>query len=466
MATPGTARSAGFLNSGVLTANALLLKPHVDNQLFDYNKEERAVTDMFIQLGNLQEVKRQTGYWFEKSNRYTHMEISTSVAVGAGDDATVNVKGVGKAGGGFIQPFNVNDTVYAYSAGGFYYGMVTAITVDAVDGTHEYTIKPHDTTVNWGDLDDGDLLFYMGTAFADGDGQPKSKVSQYIQKQWSTQIQKATVDSDRSAGSEQTHLEEIDGKQYVWNDMIKDAILDMRVQRDQTFLRGVTNDNLVQAAGAHARGTEYNIQTTQGLQSVVDTDGVTDTGAALNYAELQAFNLALDTINAPQNYMMLSGANVSLDVDSALFDKVDQTGFNPNAFRSSDAEDLFANFHFSGFKISERTFMHKKWGLLTLEGLNAGSNQAGTLSAPGPKECYFLPINGDYGIKNDRGQSGKVKSVTILYKPVGNGTLVAEAYRDWMSDVSQRRDQKAYDLISETAPMFAGAEFYGKYTKN
>lgn len=385
-------------------------KPEKMNQLFlRYGDQGLSHFNLLRSLGFEKMVSLDEYGHFEDNRIHEIIKIKSQVvSPGQGNDQEVDLHGDSKDANGYYYP-RLYDTV-------LYPNEVPAYIADITEGAEvTLTIRPYDDSDTIPQVEAGDQVSIISSAFSEGSGQPEGAIRGVWEYENTAQIIKETIGY---TGTEMVNQQWYDvtsaGQKIPAYYFLGQTDIDYRFALKTSgallFNKKTTNASAVDPDTGRA------IKTTEGLIPYTRRVGHAhsyDIGS-FDVADFDDISLILDQEHVGNYVMCLLGVKLHNEIENLLKPYFADTNINFTTKAVNDVlfnknESLGASVNFKYLTKSERTFMFKRWGEMT---------NPKTYGADGYDMMNMgivLPVNK----KKDPVNGGMVESIGVRYRGLG-----------------------------------------------
>ncbi|NET30699.1 MAG: hypothetical protein F6K19_01680 [Cyanothece sp. SIO1E1] len=422
----------------LLTPETVLMQRDIRQELFKRYSEQDIVLDFLIHSGRKKMTKAPEYYHFEKGYIVGEGEVeSVSGSNADGAAATITLEESSHYESGKKTFFTVGQVVRIGTSG--YQGLITAKDT-TTDNAHTITVEPFDNVNIVGNIAQGDHIGVIGSAYADGTGQPEGFTQLPIEKKNQVQIFKDQFKAHGQASAWQTEVL-FGGRPFMMHDGVEDTYMRHKLLLETSVLWGQLGTRL------DAQGNE--VKTTRGVEEYIDTEGLaaeTYTAGTWDFSNFKSVEKKLDNEQAPNEIMWLMGNEIMLDSLDVLFSKNIDTAVQ-YVSNSGEGSTKIADFNFQGFKYGSRKHIFKKMKVFNYKPISGfdGSRWPGTF--------FVIPL---HKIRNEKPSEGNnyVDSICLRYMNNGQKDRLHESW------VRGRKitnlDQDEFNYASELGLQMAG----------
>jgi len=378
---------------GYMSGEDLINRPDIFENVFPFLSEEKTIVDFMIAAGRKKETIQSVYYWHEEDVLIPMAQIKTVAGTpGAGNPVTITIEAINSDK---EIPFKYWDVLRIGGSAGKngWIEKDADITVDAVNGEHEFVIKPVNNTVDIVTLaSEGDYIVWVGAAKADGTAMPGSMINKPIPYSGQVQIIPTNYTTHGSAAANKTYILSKSGNEYFYYRGVEQAVIRHKMAIVYTLMIGQESVGLSDTV--HEDGPQA-VRTTGGIDEVMRNNGNPLSNTAWDFNELQfVVNKTLDEVYSPEEYFALMGNEVKYQTDNILFDRnITNNSANYGAFATDswllpgDPRERAVSYNFDSAKLGARTYHFRQEKALYYPHITG---------APGqnfPNTIYFLPAD-------------------------------------------------------------------------
>lgn len=372
------AYNAGRVDTSYVSSLEFLKDRDVIAKLLD-TKHEADFLDIMQVMGRMKSTDQEEYEHTENDLLFNTVTVgSKSVGVGVDVDVVVTLASASHTNAGKESYPIVGEEVLLKDRKK---GRIVAKST-ATDSAHTITIRPAQGEDISGSIAAGDILSFPNSAWAEGKGSPEGRKSNVLHFKNNTMRFKSSfaITVDQKV----TKLKfELEGKPYFMAKGQHDALLQFQLQEAFGLLTST--------GGTYIDEDGDTVKTTKGLDKSIRDGGIAHAytnGTNFAQADLRAIAKKLDKENAPDDFMMLVGSTLNMDVDDLFFNMTGlQNGaISYDAFGSANAKQRAIDLGFDSYRIYNRTFHKKKLKALNHKGIT-GVND----TALWPNTGYMIP---------------------------------------------------------------------------
>lgn len=396
-----------------------IYKPEKLNVLFmRYGDQGASYFQLLRSMGFEKIVSNDTYGHYEDKRMHETVKVASQVAApGAGADLTIALHADSVTSSASTAKYypRVYDTVMFKNE---VVGFIASITWNAT--VFDVVITPYDETDEIPQVEAGEELIIISSAFSEGSGQPESALSGAWEYDNEVQIIKETFGA---TGSEMTNQDwfnvtsegqKIPAIYYKGQSEI-DYRLALKIDGALLF-----NKRVVGATQAVDATTGRVIKTTEGLIPYIRRVGNEHpyTVGSFDIADFDDINLVLDREHAGNYTLALLGIQLQTEIEDVLKAYFSDTNINFTKQIVNDVlfhknESLSASVNFKYLTKSERTYLFKRMGVFSNPKTFGNTNAIGSYDMP--NMGVMIPINK----RKDPKSKEMVNSLGCRYKGLG-----------------------------------------------
>lgn len=435
MATP-TAVTAQYSDAYISTFD--FHKPEKRNTLFrKYGDQGLGMFNILDTMGYQTPVAQTEYSHFEEDWIHQTVSVRNNVASpGAGNEIlfTLGTADLDASNRFYIQ---LNDDVMFANG---VTGHVTLVDI-TTPSAPVITVEPHDSTDNIGALTAGDTVIIYSDNFAEGTGQPDSKVARSLEYSFSTKIVKESVSFTGSEMTNQTWFDKMSDGTPIQAYYLKgqlDCDFRMMLKMDGAMLFDTPTDNATLVAAGN--------RTTYGLVPWVRAGGNTDNYNATFYSlsDFDTMNNTLDQNFAPAEMLSMLGIQLQQEWENLFVNSfVDGAIVYASFADGKKVADL--NIGFKTFSKTERFWHMKRLGVL---------NNPQLYGAPGFKQPgmgIITPMDS----RKDTQSGNMIPSIGMRYKSLAGYNRKMKVWK--VGGAKENTNGTDIDFLYERAEI--GTEF-------